>query len=461
MEKMISIEELKERINLENSRFFVIRAELDLETAKSIYVSNFSLNTPIEKINYVIQRWDMDTRMSIFYFIQELQEESSTSLFGKFSYDNIAEHNLKDIIMLYDNMFNIIDNTTLSVYDLTNIEEEKLEEEKMSSRRTLSINNTTVSFNSLLCVTIEMVEEAKGFKSISSLIGRILGSRIGEDKNKPTWFVEKLVSGKNHYTGIYKYLLVIRIVSPKIDTINNKFNVLTEISCNNNIFITSDKYKYNIFELSRETLIMNYMGNLSDLERMYTVYSDDAAPQFYNLIHLNNYADNEDMKLGIYENTSLFNLVDNYLDEYTWCKDEDEVGAVLLEINREEEKTESVERQDNKPVEPSEKDEVNKPTVNRDKVKVIMSNLTFVPGAQGLPQILMNEYISSINSYFEKLNISIPEVKFEVNNNSQYGYINVATGVSVSLVNPELSVLALYDFMKIYNLTNVHFCKED
>jgi hypothetical protein len=106
-------------------------------------------------------------------------------------------------------------------------------------------------------------------------------------------------------------------------------------------------------------------------------------------------------------------------------------------------------------------DNIEEVNVPKDKVKVIMSNLTFVPGAQGLPQILMNEYIASINSYFDKLNISIPEVKFEVNNNSQYGYINVATGVSVTLINPELSVLALYDFMKIYNLTNVHFCKED
>jgi hypothetical protein len=185
MEKMISIDELKEKINLENSRFFIVKTErLDLENAKSIYVSNFSLNTPIEKISYVIQRWDMEARMSIFYFVQELQEESSNSLFGKFSYDNIAEHNLKDIIMLYDNMVNIIDNTTLSVYDLTHDEEEKLEDEQMISKRTLSVNNTVVRFNSLLCITIEMDNPAKGFKGLSVILGKILGNRFTDDKNK-------------------------------------------------------------------------------------------------------------------------------------------------------------------------------------------------------------------------------------------------------------------------------------
>ena len=194
---------------------------------------------------------------------------------------------------------------------------------------------------------------------------------------------------------------------------------------------------------------------------MYTVYSEDAAPQFYNLIHLNNYADGEDMKLGIHKDDISMEIIDT-MDTY----DEE---ATLLEIDRKEE---NLEETSNIPrlylnhlresAENNKKNDTTvEPTVNRDKVKVIMSNLTFVPGAQGLPQILMNEYISSINNYFEKLNIYTPEVKFEVNKNSQYGYINVATGVSVTLINPELSVLALYDFMKIYNLTNVHFCKED
>lgn len=451
MEKMISIEELKERLNLENSRFFIVRSErLDLENAKSIYVSNFSLNTPIEKISYVIQRWDMEPRISVFYFIQELQEESSTSLFGKFSYDNIAEHNLKDIIMMYDNMDNIIDNTTLSVYDLTNIEEEKLEEEKMLSRRALSINENELQFNSLLCITLSMTNPAKGFKSISSLIGRILGSRIGDDKNKPTWFVERLFSGVTN-EDTYKYLVVIRVVQKEIITEYNN-GVISKLPLHDFINISSEKYIFEIFPISYEEMMRSFVNKTSDIKRMYTVYSEDAAPQFYNLIHLNNYADGEDMKLGIHKDDISMEIIDT-MDTY----DEE---ATLLEIDRKEEnledtaneKTESEERQDNKPVEP---------TVNKDKVRVIMSNLTFVPGAQGLPQILMNEYIASINSYFDKLNISIPEVKFEVNNNSQYGYINVATGVSVTLINPELSVLALYDFMKIYNLTNVHFYKEE
>lgn len=461
MEKMISIEELKERINLENSRFFIVKTErLDLENAKSIYVSNFSLNTPIEKISYVIQRWDMEARMSIFYFVQELQEESKTSLFGKFSYDNIAEHNLKDIIMLYDNMVNIIDNTTLSVYDLTHDEEEKLEEEKMISRRTLSINENELQFNSLLCITLSMTNPSKGFKSISSLIGRILGSRIGDDKNKPTWFVERLFSGVTN-EGTYKYLVVIRVVQKEIITKYDN-GVISKLPLHDFINISSEKYTFEIFPISYEEIMKSFVNITLDIKRMYTVYSEDAAPQFYNLIHLNIYADDEDSKLGIHKDDISMEIIDT-MDSH------DDGDATLLEIDRKEanleetpnEKTESGERQDNKPVEPSEKDEVNKPAVNKGKVKVIMSNLTFVPGAQGLPQILMNEYITSINSYFEKLNISIPEVKFEVNNNSQYGYINIATGVSVTLINPELSVLALYDFMKIYNLTNVHFCKED
>ena len=73
----------------------------------------------------------------------------------------------------------------------------------------------------------------------------------------------------------------------------------------------------------------------------------------------------------------------------------------------------------------------------------------------------MNEYIKSVIAYFDKLNIPSPEIRFEVSNSLQFGYNIISTGVTVTLINPELSVLALYDFMKIYNLTNVHFCKED
>ena len=329
----------------------------------------------------------------------------------------------------------------------------------MISRRTLSINENELQFNSLLCITLSMTNPAKGFKSISSLIGRILGSRIGDDKNKPTWFVERLFSGVTN-EDTYKYLVVIRVVQKEIITEYNN-GVISKLPLHDFINISSEKYIFEIFPISYEEMMRSFVNKTSDINRMYTVYSEDAAPQFYNLIHLNNYADGEDMKLGIHKDDISMEIIDT-MDTY----DEE---ATLLEIDRKEE---NLEETSNIPrlylnhlresAENNKKNDTTvEPTVNRDKVKVIMSNLTFVPGAQGLPQILMNEYISSINSYFDKLNISIPEVKFEVNNNSQYGYINVATGVSVTLINPELSVLALYDFMKIYNLTNVHFCKED
>ena len=81
---MSKILELKEKLNLENTRFFIIKTDKDdLEFAKSLYITSFGLNTSLSDISHIIQHNNILDEKCVYYFIHELKEETQIGLFSK------------------------------------------------------------------------------------------------------------------------------------------------------------------------------------------------------------------------------------------------------------------------------------------------------------------------------------------------------------------------------------------